>query len=43
MNPELDFLLHLRDLGRAAADAWLSATWDRLGKGNSIDLRAMLG
>jgi len=42
MNAELDFLLHLRELGRHAADKWLSATWGNIGKRNSIDLKKML-
>ena len=42
MNPELDFLLHLRALGRSTADKWLEKTWGDLGKRNSIDLKRML-
>jgi NTE family protein len=42
MNAELDFLLHLRELGRHTADRWLAANWNNLGKRNSIDLKAIL-
>jgi len=42
MNAELDFLLHLRELGRHTADRWLAANWNDLGKRNSIDLKAIL-
>ncbi len=39
MNAELDFLLYLRDLGRATANAWLAKTWDDLGARTSFDIR----
>ena len=42
MNPELDFLLHLRELGRHAAHHWLEANWDHIGKKNTVDLKTML-
>ncbi len=40
-NAALDFLLHLRELGRKTADAWLAATWEDLGQRTSIDLRGI--
>jgi NTE family protein len=43
MNAELDFLLHLRELGRHTADQWLPKVWSHIGKGNSIDLKKMIG
>ena len=39
MNAELDFLLFLRDLGRATANAWLAKTWDDLGVRTSFNIR----
>ena len=42
MNAELDFLLHLKELGRHTADRWLTATWGEIGKRNSVDLKALL-
>ena len=42
MNAELDFLLHLKELGRHAADQWLGAHWAALGKRNTVSIRALL-
>jgi NTE family protein len=39
----LPFLLHLRDQGRARAEAWLSAQGRRLGQRSSADLLRLFG
>lgn len=31
LNADWGFICHLRDLGRAAADDWLTRTWDKVG------------
>ena len=38
LNAEWDFLVHLRDLGRRAADTWLAAHYDSLGRESTINL-----
>jgi NTE family protein len=40
-NAEWRFLIHLRDLGRKAAESWLDNTYDRIGLQSSVDLRSM--
>ncbi len=40
LNAEWAFLTHLRDLGRASAEAWLDKTFDAIGERSTIDLRA---
>lgn len=40
LSPDWRFLEDLRDIGRATADAWLTAAWDRLGVESTIDVRA---
>jgi NTE family protein len=42
MNAEMDFLLHLKDIGRAAADAWLAQHYDQIGVDSTVNLRSML-
>jgi NTE family protein len=37
-NAEWDYLSHLRDLGRAAADEWLGRAFARIGRGTTADL-----
>lgn len=39
LNVEIEFLRHLRDLGRAAAEGWLAANFDALGERSSVDIR----
>jgi NTE family protein len=39
MNADWDFLLHLRDAGRAHTEAWIGANFDRLGRESTIDIR----
>lgn len=38
LTPSWPFLLELRDIGRATAESWLAATFDKLGVETSIDL-----
>lgn len=38
LNPDWDFLCHLRDVGRARASEWLDSNFDRIGRESSIDL-----
>jgi NTE family protein len=40
LNPDWDFLTHLRDVGRARADQWLEVNYERLGRESTVDLRA---
>jgi NTE family protein len=39
LNADWDFLMHLRDIGRARADAWLKAHLDMIGMKSTIDIR----
>jgi NTE family protein len=39
MNPDWEFLTHLRDVGREAADSWIAAHFEELGKRSTIDIR----
>jgi NTE family protein len=39
LNGDWEFLTYLRDQGRAYADKWLAANFDRLGRESSIDIR----
>jgi NTE family protein len=39
-NIEPEFLKYLFDLGRAAATAWLAASFDSVGVMSSLDIRA---
>ena len=41
LNVEWAFLQHLRDIGRRAAQEWLDANADQVGKASTLDLRAM--
>ncbi len=42
LNPEWAFLQHLRDVGRAAADEFLTAHYDDIGRRSTLDLRLEL-
>ena len=42
LNAEWDFLCMLRDEGRGAAEAFLAAHGEDLGRGSSFDLDALL-
>lgn len=39
MNADWSFLTHLRDAGRQAADEWLGANFDKIGKETSVNLK----
>src|SRR6266851_5260361 len=39
MNADWDFLLHLNEAGRACAEAWIAASFDRLGRESTTDIR----
>lgn len=41
LNAHMDFLLHLKEIGRAAADRWLKANWSAIGEHSSIDIKTM--
>jgi NTE family protein len=43
LNTDLDFLLFLRDLGRATAHSWLERNFDDLGRKSSLDIRKIFG
>jgi len=38
LSPDWDFLTHLRDAGRTAADGWLIAHFDDIGRRSTVDL-----
>jgi len=38
LNADWDFLLHLCNMGRARADQWLEANFDRVGMESTVDL-----
>lgn len=40
-NAEWDFLVYLRDAGREAADEWLEAHFDDIGKRTTVDLNGL--
>lgn len=42
LNAEWKFLIHLRDIGRAAAGNWLDAHFDDIGARGTMDLDAMV-
>ena len=39
VNAHMDFLLHLKELGRQTADTWLKDNWDAIGVRSSVDIR----
>jgi len=39
LNADWDFLLHLRDIGRAAARRWLKRNYEAIGKVGTLDLK----
>jgi len=41
LNAEWEFLEMLRDLGRATAMKWLNANYERVGREQTVDIRAM--
>jgi len=40
LNPDWEFLTHLRDLGRERAGAWLEGNFDRINRRSTVDIRA---
>lgn len=40
LNPDWEFLTHLRDVGRERADQWLSENYDNVGSRSSVDIAA---
>jgi NTE family protein len=38
LNGDWDFLTHLHELGRARADKWLAANFDRVGTASTVNL-----
>jgi NTE family protein len=40
LNADLDFILHLRDLGRRTAGDWLARHFDAIGRESTVDIRA---
>lgn len=40
LNADWDFLLRLRDIGRAAARRWLTQNYDAIGRTGTLDLKA---
>jgi len=40
LNADWDFVLHLHNMGRAQAEQWLKANFDRLGVESTVDLEA---
>jgi NTE family protein len=39
LNADWDFLLHLHEAGRARTEAWIAASFDRLGRESTTDIR----
>jgi NTE family protein len=40
LKADWEFLAHLRDVGRACADNWLTANFDHLGTRSTVDIRS---
>lgn len=40
LNPDWNFLVHLRDVGRQSAGRWIEAHFDKVGSESSVDVRA---
>ena len=40
LNPDWDFLVHLRDIGRERARDWIEESFDKIGAESSVDLHA---
>ncbi len=38
-NADLDFFLHLKEIGRTAADDWLKQNWAHIGEKSTLDIR----
>ncbi|MGB5986221.1 MAG: patatin-like phospholipase family protein [Desulfobacterales bacterium] len=42
LNAEWEFLVHLHDIGRKVADAWLEANVDAIGEHSTLDLKSLI-
>jgi NTE family protein len=40
LNADWEFLMHLHDIGRERAGAWLDQNFEKLGVESSVDIRA---
>jgi NTE family protein len=43
LNTDMDFLLHLKEVGRRTAERWLAGNFDAIGKRSTLDLKKLLG
>ena len=43
LNAEMEFLQHLKAIGRRRADEWVRANFEKLGVESSVDLRELVG
>jgi NTE family protein len=41
LNGSMDFLLHLKEIGRQVAGAWLMQNWQMIGERSSVNIRQM--
>ena len=41
LNARMDFLLHLKAIGREVADRWISTRFDAIGRHSTIDVKEM--
>ncbi|GEP55335.1 hypothetical protein [Reyranella soli] len=41
LNARLDFLLHLKAIGREVADRWIGHNFDAIGRRSTIDVKEM--
>ena len=39
LNARMDFLLHLKEIGRQVADQWIAAHFDAIGQRSTIDIK----
>jgi NTE family protein len=39
LNARMDFLLHLKEIGREVADRWIASHFDAIGQRSTIDIR----
>jgi NTE family protein len=43
LNTDMDFLLHLKEVGRRTAERWLAENFDAIGVRSTLDLEKLLG
>jgi NTE family protein len=41
LNARMDFLLHLKDIGRQVAEKWIASHFDAIGQRSTIDIKEM--